>query len=121
MSVYSLDGVLRLVATTSISGYQKYISPYKGFRCAHRALHGGESCSEYIKNAIATQGLVAGIKISSQRFKACEQAYKTLRSSLPRLNNHPTTTACVGDRCDDVKICCCAVDACPCNGTRIDQ
>ncbi len=121
MSAYSLDSALRQLATASISGYQKYISPYKGFRCAHRALYGGESCSEYVKNVIARRGLVTGIKSSRERFRECAYAYNILSDRLPNLQNHPTTTYGLCDGQDDVKICCCAFDACPCNGMKINE
>jgi len=42
--------VLDAFVSMLISLYQRYVSPYKGFRCAHRVLHGGDSCSEYIQN-----------------------------------------------------------------------
>ncbi|MGF1485596.1 MAG: membrane protein insertion efficiency factor YidD [Prochloraceae cyanobacterium] len=121
MATYSLDSALTKIATASITGYQKYISPYKGFRCAHRAYYGEDSCSEYIKKAIARKGIVTGTKMARQRFRECSQAYKMLSDRLPNLNNHPTTVSGLGDSCDDVKICCCAFDACPCNGMKIND
>ena len=121
MATYSLDSALKKFATASITGYQKYISPYNGFRCAHRAYYGGDSCSEYIKKAIARKGLVTGTKMARQRFREWSQAYKMLSDRLPNLNNHPTTVSGMGDSCDDVKICCCAFDACPCNGMKIND
>jgi len=61
-----------------ISAYQKYLSPYKGFSCAHRILYKGESCSNYMKRNLLEQDLITAIKISNQRFDECAQAHDTL-------------------------------------------
>ncbi len=62
----------------NISVYQKLISPYKGFSCAHRVYHKGESCSEYIKDAIDTHGLKCAIPKIKDRLKNCRMAYLSL-------------------------------------------
>ena len=72
---------IRQVACASISGYQKYLSPHKGFFCAHRLLYGGESCSQYIKRIVAQQGLAEAIGLSKQRFQACKEANRILRAN----------------------------------------
>ena len=77
-----LDYGIRQMACTSISGYQKFISPRKGFSCAYRLLYGGPSCSQYVKNAIAQKGLAEAIKASRQRFRACRAANQILRARI---------------------------------------
>jgi putative component of membrane protein insertase Oxa1/YidC/SpoIIIJ protein YidD len=84
MTNYTVDAVIRQIATNSISGYQKYISPRKGFSCAFRLLYKGESCSEYVKKAIAQEGLVAAINKSRDRFQACREANQILKTSYYR-------------------------------------
>ncbi|MCW6049005.1 membrane protein insertion efficiency factor YidD [Lyngbya sp. CCAP 1446/10] len=74
------DAALRQLAVASISGYQKHISPIKGFSCAHRVLYAGESCSQYIKGAIAKFGLFGAIKASRRRFAACKHANQILKA-----------------------------------------
>jgi len=74
------DAALRQLAVASISGYQKHISPIKGFSCAHRVLYGGDSCSQYIKGAIAKLGLFGAIKASRRRFAACKRANQILKA-----------------------------------------
>jgi putative component of membrane protein insertase Oxa1/YidC/SpoIIIJ protein YidD len=74
------DLLVRQVAIASIKVYQRYISPHKGFSCAHRLLYGGESCSGYVKRAIAQKGLLEALNSSGERFGACKQA-----SLIPRL------------------------------------
>lgn len=88
MNTYPLDSVVRQIATTSIAAYQQYISPHKGFACAHRLLKGGESCSEYIKQAIAQEGFLAALAISRQRFAACREANQILKARYRSSSSH---------------------------------
>ena len=57
-----------------IRGYQRFLSPYKGFRCAHRVLHGGASCSEYVRIGLLEHGLLDTVRTLPQRAKECRQA-----------------------------------------------
>lgn len=45
------------LALLFIRFYQRFISPRKGFRCAHAAFFGGASCSGAIYNLILERGL----------------------------------------------------------------
>jgi putative component of membrane protein insertase Oxa1/YidC/SpoIIIJ protein YidD len=54
--------------------YQKFISPYKGFRCAHAALHESLSCSEYGKRSIQQHGVIEGVFLLKARFEGCSLA-----------------------------------------------
>ncbi len=82
MNTAWLDSGIRQIACTSIAGYQKFISPRKGFSCAHRLLYGGESCSQYVKRMVAQKGLAAAIETSRQRFHACREANQILKASM---------------------------------------
>lgn len=64
-----------------IHGYQKHISPRKGFRCAHRVYHGGVSCSEYIRRAIVAHGLRGTCPLARERFAQCRQAAQKMRAA----------------------------------------
>ncbi len=88
MEISLLNSISRKAGVTAITGYQKYISPRKGFVCAHRVLYGGESCSQYIKRVIADDGFKALLTKSRQRFQACKQANRILRSQAE--NSEPT-------------------------------
>ncbi len=68
----------------AISGYQQYISPHKGFCCAHRLLTGEPSCSEYIKRAIIAQGLLHAWGDIRQRLQACKASARQLREARSR-------------------------------------
>lgn len=83
-----LDSGVRHIAVGSISAYQKYISPHKGFSCAHRLLHGGESCSQYIKRMVAQAGLTEAIKASRQRFQECREANQILKARISSSHAH---------------------------------
>jgi putative component of membrane protein insertase Oxa1/YidC/SpoIIIJ protein YidD len=73
-------GMASKLAVAAITGYQRYISPHKGFRCAHRMLHGGESCSQFIKRHVERKGLLNALKEAPERFRACGTAYRILRA-----------------------------------------
>lgn len=62
-----------------IGGYQKWISPRKGFSCAHRVAYGGTGCSGYAKHRIAEVGLFPAIGDIRERFRACARAADELR------------------------------------------
>jgi len=68
----------------SISLYQKYIAPHKGFCCAHSALTGEMSCSAFVKQQIKTAGLFASIKTIKHRFKRCKMAAQTIQNQKNR-------------------------------------
>jgi putative component of membrane protein insertase Oxa1/YidC/SpoIIIJ protein YidD len=81
MEISLLDSIGRKAGIVAITGYQKHISPHKGFVCAHRVLYGGESCSQYIKRVITEDGFKALLIKSRRRFQACLQANRILRSA----------------------------------------
>jgi putative component of membrane protein insertase Oxa1/YidC/SpoIIIJ protein YidD len=75
-----INGATRGLAVTAISGYQKFISPHKGFSCAHRVLYGCDSCSQYFKRVIAEEGIIQAIANAKGRFQECREANEILRS-----------------------------------------
>ncbi len=68
----------------AITGYQKYISPYKGFCCAHRVRHGSLSCSEYTKHTLLQNGLWQSLPKIRARFQACKAAALALSEQHER-------------------------------------
>lgn len=72
--------MINQITKLAIRGYQNYISPYKGFRCAHAHLHQGDSCSQAVFHIVDTQGLWSGRQAIKQQFKACQQAYTLLQA-----------------------------------------
>lgn len=77
---------LVLLGVLAIAAYQRLISPLKGFRCAHRALYGGDSCSEHGKQILITYGVSSFIPLMKERFCACNDAWLQLQnqSHLPK-------------------------------------
>jgi putative component of membrane protein insertase Oxa1/YidC/SpoIIIJ protein YidD len=83
----------RLLCTSAVFGidvYQKWMSPWKGFSCPHRLLHGGPSCSAHIKALIIDApdvGLRRTLALSLDRFRACNFAANTLveQSGRPKV------------------------------------
>lgn len=71
--------LLRQMAIGAINGYQCYLSPYKGFRCAHAQVYGGLSCSVYGKAVIQQYGLKEGVRLLNNRFQACHEAMLVLK------------------------------------------
>ncbi|WP_366941914.1 membrane protein insertion efficiency factor YidD [uncultured Nostoc sp.] len=53
MDIISFEPLAKTMAIESITAYQKYISPSKGFCCSHRLLHGGDSYSNYVKRMLS--------------------------------------------------------------------
>lgn len=66
------------LALWGIHFYQRRLSPHKGFRCAHAALHGGQSCSGAVADLIAQHGLLAAPLVAA-RFGECREAHTALR------------------------------------------
>ncbi len=62
----------------ALEAYQQFISPYKGFRCAHRAVHGRDSCSQFAKRVALKRGLLALFPLLRRRFTECSVAAQVL-------------------------------------------
>ncbi|WP_242031844.1 membrane protein insertion efficiency factor YidD [Microcoleus sp. FACHB-672] len=71
----------RQIAISSIDAYKTYISPRKGFSCAHRMLHQGDSCSDYVKRMFSTENLMPALQMSRQRFRDCAGAGQILKAT----------------------------------------
>ncbi|APW59190.1 membrane protein insertion efficiency factor YidD [Paludisphaera borealis] len=80
----SIDVALGRFMVVLIRGYQRHLSPRKGYSCAHRVKHGGESCSEFARNIFAHEGWRAGLGSLQARFVACHAASRSLNAD--RLN-----------------------------------
>jgi len=68
---------MRIVALAAIRGYQRWISPYKGFCCALRAHTGGDSCSSYGYLVIGRFGLRRGLGLLDRRLALCGHVHRT--------------------------------------------
>jgi putative component of membrane protein insertase Oxa1/YidC/SpoIIIJ protein YidD len=64
------------LALLAIRGYQRYLSPVKGFACALRMATGGQSCSAYGYRAIRHGGLRVGLRLLRQRLRLCGHVHR---------------------------------------------
>lgn len=64
-----------------ISGYQRHLSPIKGFKCAAGQVYGNSTCSAVIKTIVQRQGLVAGFPAIQQQLKHCHAAAKLVKAN----------------------------------------
>jgi len=64
------------LALVAIDGYQRFLSPYKGFCCAYRFHTGHKSCSELGYRAIRMYGVLSGWAILRRRFERCGVAHR---------------------------------------------
>lgn len=74
--------MINQTAILGIGFYQRFLSPYKGFSCAHRVLHGGASCSGAVKALVRDQGLLRGWEAIRERFADCGAAAAVLRARV---------------------------------------
>ena len=84
------------LAAICIRMYQLYVSPHKGFRCAHRALHGGASCSEFARQYTLEHGIWSMFPALRLRFRECRMAKETLvaEQSAAEQKKDPTPLWC---------------------------
>ena len=85
--------------------YQQYISPHKGYCCAHSALHGNLTCSSWAIHVLENQRFSLFFPLMKRRFQACNQAHKNLKKKNSGTNNENSDT----------------VDPCPCKGKPIAE
>jgi putative component of membrane protein insertase Oxa1/YidC/SpoIIIJ protein YidD len=71
---------LSSVMLLMIEAYQRFISPYKGFRCAYRAARGRHSCSEFGKRALRRGGVLGFWPLLRRRFARCAEAARSLKA-----------------------------------------
>ena len=74
LAIAADPGIAARLAAWSIRQYQRRLSPYKGFVCAHRVLHQGESCSQYVLRIVQARGVSFAIRAASVRFRHCREA-----------------------------------------------
>jgi putative component of membrane protein insertase Oxa1/YidC/SpoIIIJ protein YidD len=76
-----ISNPLRYGTVLAINAYQRYMSPYKGFTCAHRHLYKGDSCSQYVKRIVVEESLEGAWIAIRERFQECREANLILRNS----------------------------------------
>jgi putative component of membrane protein insertase Oxa1/YidC/SpoIIIJ protein YidD len=74
---------MKRLALAAIRGYQRWISPHKGFCCALRAATGGGSCSAYGYLVIERFGLRRGLGLLQRRLELCGHVHRSARPAAP--------------------------------------
>jgi len=69
-----------------INFYQRFISPFKGFKCAHNAVHRQGSCSHSVKQLISQYGIIRALPMIRLRFKECGSAYSYIKDNRAAFN-----------------------------------
>ncbi|MDC7120458.1 membrane protein insertion efficiency factor YidD [Cellulomonas fimi] len=72
---------LATAADRLIAAYQRRLSPRKGWSCAHRVAHGGDSCSVAVRGFVARRGVVRSVVPTALQFLACYRAAAMLAQS----------------------------------------
>jgi putative component of membrane protein insertase Oxa1/YidC/SpoIIIJ protein YidD len=86
LETIGLSRITTTLAYKAVRGYQRYISPYKGFRCAHYQLHRETSCSGHFRDLLSQYGLSGALRLFPHRLVECRDAYfelKRLANSTP--------------------------------------
>ncbi|PWF49224.1 membrane protein insertion efficiency factor YidD [Massilia glaciei] len=82
-----IDSVLRALALGLIRFYRRFISPYKGFRCAYCAMTGNASCSTLGYRAVRRYGAFQGVQVLRGRLFKCGLAYRRYHAPALRSVN----------------------------------
>jgi putative component of membrane protein insertase Oxa1/YidC/SpoIIIJ protein YidD len=77
---------MRRIALAAIRGYQRWISPHKGYCCALRAVTGGDSCSAYGYQVIERFGLRRGLGLLDRRLALCGHVHGRNAPAAPVRN-----------------------------------
>lgn len=93
-------------ALAVIAFYQRFLSPYKKYRCAHRARHGGASCSQFAREAITAEGLARGLMRLRGRFRECHAASRALRQAPENPIDQTASRACDCAVAESTECCC---------------
>ncbi len=106
--------MLRQLASTSIIGYQRYLSPYKGFCCAYHHETGKDSCSAYALRVVRRKGALALFTALPRQFARCREAYLMFltrqQKQLGQQDKKGIFNVC--DACDPCIFC--DIDVCDC-------
>jgi putative component of membrane protein insertase Oxa1/YidC/SpoIIIJ protein YidD len=105
-------------ALAMIGLYQRFISPHKGFRCAHSVQTGRRGCSALGARAIRRHGLWNGLGVLGCRLDACALSHETLQATRHSPRLHPQSGLCDfdcgGADCNACDVADCACDALDC-------
>lgn len=70
-----VDWFLGRLGWLSILLYRRFVSPYKGFRCAHAAVTSGPSCSDVGFAEFSSQPMSLAVSALDAQFHRCKQSH----------------------------------------------
>ncbi|MDQ8021143.1 MAG: membrane protein insertion efficiency factor YidD [Moraxellaceae bacterium] len=73
----------RWLLLVAIRGYKRFVSPWKGFRCAYGVHTGHASCSTLGLRAVRRHGALRGLGILDLRLARCAEAHRRYGQSSP--------------------------------------
>ena len=74
---------MRRAVLAAIRGYQRYISPHKGFCCAYRKHTGRASCSALGYRVVQRYGILSGLVLIRRRMFLCGVAHHRYSQLAP--------------------------------------
>lgn len=101
-----------------IGVYRRYLSPRKGFACAHRVHLGGPSCSRVGERLIRRYGVLAGSRVLRERLARCAHVHRRLHASQRGSCDVPCDIPCDGSELRHLGDVCNCVDCGSCGGDR---
>ncbi len=83
-----------------ITLYQRFLSPYKGFRCAAGAYYRTGSCSNVVRQIVREHGLLGGLGRIRRQFTRCACAARRIeeekKKKKRRKERNPAADAACG-------------------------
>ncbi len=76
---------LTALALAAVRAYQRWVSPHKGFACAHRVHRGGRGCSAVGARLLRRYGVWNSWPLLRQRLRACGEVHRTHHRAPRRL------------------------------------
>lgn len=71
--------MLRIIAALPIHAYRKWLSPKKGYKCAHNMLHSTGSCSDRVLSIIQNKPLLKWRSLIKNQFSECKTSARVIR------------------------------------------
>ena len=76
--------MIRFLTALPIHAYRKWLSPRKGYKCAHHAVHQSGSCSDRILSFVQNAPLIQWHQLVRGQFSECREAAKYLNDKKRR-------------------------------------
>gem|GEM_PF-454339 len=74
-----VDNITNQIARWLLRGYTNFLSPYKGYGCAHRLVEGGQSCSSYYDQTLRTHQFLEATRLLHTRLRDCRSAAESAK------------------------------------------